>query len=51
MFIHNICWKGNNVDIKKHTISGAVVYGALFGVALYILLWVCELGHAFIWGY
>jgi hypothetical protein len=51
MFIHNISREGNNVDIKEWTPWKALVYGASAGIMLYIFLWLCELGHAWIWGY
>jgi|TARA_Y100000296_G_C5126402_1_gene233107 hypothetical protein len=51
MFIYDICGEGNNVDVKKCTIWGALLYGASAGIMLYIFLWLCEIGHAFVWGY
>jgi hypothetical protein len=49
MFIHNISRKGNNVDMKKWTPLGALIYGASAGIMLYIFLWLCELGYAWLW--
>ena len=37
--------------MKKWTYWGALIYGASAGTMLYIFLWLCELGHAWIWGY
>ena len=51
MFIYIISWEGNNVDLKKWTPWGALIYGASAGIMLYIFLWLCEIGHAFVWGY
>ena len=51
MFIHNISREGNNVDIEKWSPWKAMISGASLGIALYIFLWLCELGHAFIWSY
>jgi len=51
MFIYTICRKGNNVDITKWTFGEALVYGAIAGIMLYILLWVCEIIYTLIWGY
>ena len=51
MFIHNISREGNNVDIKKWTPWVALIYGASAGIGFYIFLWLCELGHAWIWSY
>ena len=51
MFIHNISREGNNVDIEKWTLGGVLIYGASAGIMLYVFLWLCELGHAWIWGY
>ena len=51
MFIHTIRWEGNNVDIKKRKYWGALIYSASAGITLYIFLWICELGHAWLWGY
>jgi len=51
MFIHNISREGNNVDIERWTPWKAMIYGASLGIALYIFLRLCELGHAWIWNY
>ena len=51
MFVYNISREGNNVDIKTWTTWKALIYGASAGIMLYIFLWLCELGHAWIWGY
>jgi len=49
MFIHNISREGNNVDIEKWTLGGALIYGASAGIMLYIFLWLCELSYAWLW--
>ena len=51
MFIYNFYWEGSNVDIKKQTPWGVLIYGASAGIMLYIFLWFCELVHAWLWGY
>ena len=39
------------MDIEKWTSWKAMIYGASLGITLYIFLWLCELGHAWIWSY
>ena len=39
------------MDLKGKIPWGAFIYGTSAGIVLYIFLWLCELGHAFIWGY
>ena len=51
MFVYNISREGNNVDMKTWTFWKALIYGASAGIMLYIFLWLCELGHAWIWDY
>ena len=51
MFIHTIRWEGNDVDIKKWTPWSVLIYSVSAGIVLYMFVWLCEIGHAWIWGY
>ena len=51
MFIHIIRWEGIDVDLEKWTFWDVLIYGASTGIVLYMFIWLCELGHAWIWNY
>ena len=39
------------MDMKEPTVFDAIKWGLVCAVSLYTLLWLLEIGHAFIWGY